>query len=110
MYEYKYLDLIEDRFFYSGDAAHEKLTLFSMPLYAFFERGGDVLPLRFAAVLHILQAENGELWRVSLCKSELLKARNAFLAFEKEQELYQINYSYLRIAAPSSLLSASDAA
>lgn len=88
VFRFAYLDIIADTFSYGPIENDEKLTLLSMPLYAVFEKQNMLLPIRYEAVDILLKMPSGSLRNVGLRKAELLAARNEFLRFESEEELY----------------------
>ena len=90
IYRFAYLDVIADDLFFSCLTADQKLTIHSMPLYAVFAYKDRTLPIRYEAVDILLKLQSEALFHVGLSKGELLMARNAFLRFEAEQELYSV--------------------
>lgn len=91
VFRFECLDIIADAFSYGPIEDDVKLTVLSMPLYAVFKKRHMFLPLRYEDIGILLGMSPDSLRQVGLRKAELLTARNEFLRFENEEELYLLS-------------------
>lgn len=93
-YRFNDLDILDIQRF-AEIPVDAKLTLSVLPLMAvFINNRQQILPMSVEAVTVMLRADHELLERLGLRKSELLLARNAFIRFEQDEELFEDEARY----------------